>query len=57
MNYEEFEKFYYEFKPYGVGLIALIALANYRNKISLISGIVLAICSALIFYFRHVSRK
>lgn len=52
------EKDFYEAKPYLIAAVSLYALLHFRDsKIYLYSGIILAVCSALILYMRHINRK
>lgn len=47
-----FEKMFYEARPFLYGSIAMYSLANNDNRLMLICGLVLAFCSASVFYMR-----
>ena len=52
------EKLAYESRPYAYALIALYSICNYQiSKLMFVSGILLAVCSYLVFMLRRESRR
>ncbi len=53
------EKLFYETRPYLFTLIACIALKAHSTHpmATLFSAMILLVCSAMIFYWRHDQRK
>jgi hypothetical protein len=54
------EKLYYEIRPYALALFAIYAIKFSPSSsvvLSSVSGTALLICSAVIVFWRHTSRK